>query len=159
MRNFCLAEKGKACIMTGRTISYLLTDNDVYDSFYSINNCLDYAGIFCFDCIDAGKFISQVKNGKRIVHKAEFANRKFQRDSYWSVDEDHERSFRWKSVFYEEKENDHPEKIGEDDSVLRTFNKQEMTLFLQQTGFEVKEIIDRPSYAFDTFVIVSRKIN
>lgn len=33
-----------------------------------------------------------------------------------------------------------------------------MSLFLQLTGFEVKEIIPRPSYAFDTIVMIAEKI-
>ena len=157
MTSFQLKDKKEACIIAGRTISYLLRNQELIDCFNSIYKNLKTDGIVCFDSIDAEKFIPTIRNGKRIMHDAEFENRKFQRESFWSVPESDNGAFNWKSVFYEEKRNGNLEKIGEDESVLRSFSKKEMCLFLEGCNFRIESIEDRPSYAFDTFVIVAQK--
>ena len=49
--------------------------------------------------------------------------------------------------------------IVEDDSTVRAFVKEEWSLLLELNGFEVEQCLDRKSYAFDTYVIIARKIN
>ena len=157
MRNFSLPEKKQACIIAARTISYLMTYKDVMDAFQSINKNLQSGGILCFDNIDAVKFIPIIKNGKQIIHKAEFEGRKFHRESYWSVNESQSWAFNWHAVYFEEDAKGVLKKIVEDSSVVRCFTKDDLCLFLELCNFTVKEIEDRPSYAFDTFVIVAQK--
>ena len=157
MRNFSLPEKKQACIITARSISYLMAYKDVIDAFLSINNNLQSGGILCFDNIDANKFIPIIKNGKRIKHKAEFEGRKFQRESYWSVNASQSWAFDWESIYFEEDTKGVLKKIVEDNSTVRCFTKDDLCLFLELCNFTVKEIEDRPSYAFDTFVIVAQK--
>lgn len=158
MRNFELVDKPEACIITGRTISYLQTNKDVSDAFTSIGNNLLARGILCFDFINAEKFIPLIEFGKRVTHTSQFDNRKFHRESSWSVNHIQNGLFDWYSVYYEETENSKLEKIGEDNSVLRSFNANEIDHFLGLSGFLVKEIIERPSYAFDTLVITAQKV-
>ena len=157
MRNFQLKGKKQACILAGRTISYLMTNKDVLDSFNTINKNLQNEGIVCFDNINAAKFIPFIKNGKRIIHKAEFGGRKFQRESYWTVNVNENWTFNWDSVYFEEDEKGGLKKIIEDNSTVRCFTKDDLCLFLELCNFSVIEIEDRPSYAFDTFVMVARK--
>ena len=157
MRNFQLQEKKQACIIAGRSISYLMTNKDVMDSFNAIHKNLLPDGILCFDNIDAAKFIPFIKNGKRVIHKAEFDGRRFHRESYWSVNGDQSWTFNWDSVYFEEDETGALKKIVEDNSTVRCFTKDDLCLFLELYNFRVIEIEDRPSYAFDTFVIVARK--
>ena len=157
MRNFQLAEKKDTCIIAGRTISYLLTNADVLMCLNSINSNLNKGGIVCFDCIDASTFIPAIKNGKQITHQAGFDGRKFHRESYWSVNESQSSSFNWHSVYFEADKMGKSQKIGEDNSTIRSFTKEDMCIFLELCNFTVKEIEDRPSYAFDTFVIVAQK--
>lgn len=158
MRKFELPEKKHACIIAGRSISYLMTNKDVLDSFNAINKNLKNDGIVCFDNIDATKFIPFIKNGKKIIHKAEFEGRKFLRESYWSVNSDPTWAFNWESVYFEETQKGKLKKIAEDNSTVRCFTKDDLCLFLELCNFRVKEIEERPSYAFDTFVIVAQKI-
>ncbi len=159
MRSFQMQEKKQACIIAGRSISYLMTNKDVMDTFNAIHKNLLPDGILCFDNIDAAKFIPLIKNGKRIIHKAEFDGRKFHRESYWSVNGDQTWAFNWDSVYSEETEKGELKKIAEDNSTVRCFTKDDLCLFLELCNFSVKEIEDRPSYAFDTFVIVAQKNN
>jgi SAM-dependent methyltransferase len=159
MRNFNLQKKVEACIITGRTISYLLTNNDVVNTFKAINNNLKMDGIVSFDCIDANKFIPQIDSTKKVIHSASFKDKHYQRDSIWKINLDNGFCFDWTSIYYEKTAHDKLVKIGEDNSTVRTFTTEEIVLFLTITGFNVLEIIERTSYAFDTFVIVAQKNN
>lgn len=159
MRHFTLAQKADAALITGRTSSYLLTNTDVLQAFSNIGRQLHPSGLLCFDCIDANKFIPLINPTKTIVHTAQAAQKKYSRHSVWQTNPATGFCIDWASVYYEEAENGALHKIGDDHSTIRSFTKEEITLFLQQAGFTVKEMIDRPSYAFDTFVTVAQKIN
>lgn len=157
MRNFELPQKKQACIIPARTISYLMFNKDAMNAFQAIDNNLQSGGILCFDNIDAAKFIPAIKNGKQVIHKAEFVGRKFHRESFWSVNDSQSWAFNWDSVYFEEETSGQLKKIVEDNSVVRCFTRDDLCLFLELCNFTVKEIEDRPSYAFDTFVITAQK--
>ncbi len=159
MRDFEEQAKFEAAIITGRTISYLNTNKEVLACFNSINKNLIKPGIVCFDFIDADKFIPLIDAEKKITHKADVENKKYQRDSFWSVNTLQNGTFDWAAVYYEADETGQLVKIGEDNSTVRAFYKDELIKLLQQSGFQIKEIMERPSYAFDTIVIVAEKIS
>ena len=159
MRDFEEQVKVEACIITGRTISYLITNKEVLDCFNSINKNLTKPGIVCFDFIDADKFMPLIDPKKKMTHKADVKNKKYQRDSFWAVNKLQNGTFDWAAVYYEENETGQLVKIGEDNSTVRAFYKDELIKLLLNSGFQVKEILERPSYAFDTIVIVAEKIN
>jgi SAM-dependent methyltransferase len=159
MQNFNLQTKVDACIITGRTISYLQSNEDIISTFNCINKSLNPSGIICFDCIDANKFIPLIDPSKEIIHTAAFKNKKYRRSSTWQANFAGGFMLNWASVYYQENQEGTLDKIGEDHSIIRTFTKDEMILFLQLTGFTVHKIIERPSYAFDTFVIIAQNIN
>jgi hypothetical protein len=66
-------------------------------------------------------------------------------------------AFDWRSVFYEQQTDGSLKNIGEDQSTIRAFYSGEMKSLLGAGKFKVEEIIPRPSYAFDTLVIVAKK--
>jgi SAM-dependent methyltransferase len=156
MQDFSLSEQATAAIITGRTISYLLTNKDVIDSMVAIHKNLKAPGIVCFDFIDANKFVPLISRDA-VIHKATAGNKKFLRKSFWAVNLSQSWAFDWLSVFYEEEEDGRLVKIGEDNSTIRAFTKDEIVLFLQLAGFRVKEIFPRQTYAFDTFVVIALK--
>lgn len=157
MRSFNLTKPVQSCLITGRSVSYLVSDKDVEDAFLCFYKNLTEPGIFCFDFIDASKFIPSIRNGKTVVHEAIVKNKKYKRESFWNRNSSQNGVFDWQSVFYELQTDDSLIKIGEDNSTIRTFYENEVVGFLQRRGFHVKEIIPRPSYAFDTLVIVAEK--
>jgi SAM-dependent methyltransferase len=156
MREFSLSQKINAAIITGRTISYVTSNEDVQRTFSSIHKNLVAGGIVCFDFIDANRFIPPLKNGKKISHYAKWDNKSYRRDSYWEINYSQSWTFNWHSVYFEETDNGSII-IGEDRSTIRSFTKDEIELFLTLAGFTIKEIIERPSYAFDTYVILAQK--
>jgi SAM-dependent methyltransferase len=155
MRHFDLPEPTDGAIMTGRTISYLLHSQDVADCLASVRRNLAKGGLFCFDFIDASRFIPQIREGEKIIHRAEYNGRQFYRDSFWKMNPMHGWAFDWHSVYYEAL-GEKTIRLGEDRSTIRTFTKDEIELFLHIAGFEVLDCLDRPSYAFDTYVMVVR---
>lgn len=158
MRRIELTEPVDAAIMTGRTISYLLHNRDVADCFASVLRNLKKGGLFCFDFIDANRFIPHIRENERVVHRAAYQGRRFFRDSFWKVNPDYSWAFDWQSVYYEETDQG-PVRIGADHSTIRAFTKNEIELFLELAGFEKTEFADRASYAFETFVARSSRID
>ena len=151
MRQFKLVEQVDAIIMTGRTISYLLSNRDVLNCFHSVRSNLNKGGVFCFDFIDASRFIPRIQEGEKVVHRAEHGGRHFFRDSFWEINPDHGWAFDWHSMYYENTSQG-TVRIGEDRSTIRAFTKDEIALFLQLAGFGEMEWVDRESYAFETWV-------
>lgn len=156
MRHFDLTEPANVMIMTGRTISYLPTNRDLRDCFASVRRNLQAGGLFCFDFIDASRFIPAMGAEKSIVHRAEHNGQHFFRESVWKPNLRHGWAFDWQSTFYQEQQEGPSIKIGEDHSTIRTFTRDEIELCLKITGFEVLDCLDRLTYAFDTYVIVAR---
>jgi SAM-dependent methyltransferase len=157
MRNFVLPELQDGCFFAGRTSAYLVSDDDMPDALRSVNKNLKHHGVICFDCIDADKFIPLIKDGKQVVHTAAFEKRRFHRASYWTVVENQPGVFNWRSVYFEIDEQGTKKEIGCDDTTLRSFTKKEIEEMLRVAGFELLQLDDRPSYAFDTFVVTAKK--
>jgi len=157
MTHFDLPARFDAVIMTGRTTSYLVTNKNFYDALMAIGKALKPGGIVCFDFIDANKFIPLIAKDGIMVHNASAGNKHFHRLSNWNINFSQSWTIDWNSVYYEKTENGTPVKIGEDQSTIRAFCKDEIGLLLQLTGFTSREMIPRPTYAFDTFVTVAQK--
>ncbi len=157
MRDFNLEKSVDCILITGRTISYLLKNEEVNATFFSINKNLNAGGIICFDFIDAKQFIPEISDGKKIIHEVVFQDIEYRRNSFWSLTLKNGFDFRWISHFYQ-KENQDWKKIGEDDSVIRTFTNDELEVYLELNGFKVLEKIERKAYAFPTMVLVAEKI-
>jgi SAM-dependent methyltransferase len=155
MREFRLDQKTESCIITGRTLSYLIGNKDVLDAFKAIRENMLPQGILSFDFIDALRFIPAIKDSK-VVHEATFNGKSYVRDSYWKVNPAQSWTFDWLSVYQLKGQEGTLTEVGRDNSTIRSFTKDEMQLLLTLSGFETLEVIDRPSYAFDTFVFVAR---
>lgn len=156
MRDFKLKKAVESTIITGRTISYLLQNKEVHATFGKVYENLEKGGIFAFDFIDASRFISEISEGKNIIHEASYEKVDYLRKSVWKLNLEYGMDFHWASIYYK-KNQDGLEEIGQDTSIVRTFTKEEIELLLTINNFTVKEIIDKKSYAFPTYVIVAQK--
>ena len=156
MRNFALPELVDASLITGRSTSYLLTNTDLNNNFCCVRNNLKDKGIFIFDFIDANRFIPYIKENPVVEHISKVDHIDYQRINNWHLIENKTiHQINWIADYYSV-ESDEKTHLGTDKSVFRVFTTTEITKQLILNGFEVLDLIDRKSYAFDTFVIVAQ---
>lgn len=156
MRDFELEKPVDSILITGRSTSYLITNEDVNNTFESIHKNLNKDGILIFDFIDANRFIPFTKENEIIIHQAEYDSIKYYRNSNWKTTSSENFMLEWTAQYYTLKK-DEKEIIADDFSTVRVFTLNEIQLFLYLNGFEIIRTIDRKTYAYDTFVIVARK--
>lgn len=157
MRNFVLETPVDAIIITGRSTSYLINNEDVIDTFESVYSNLNSNGIFIFDFIDANRFIPFIKENQKITHKANYEGVDYIRESHWETTPMDNFMMDWSAQYYKVT-TDEKEILLDDFSTVRVFTLNEIELFLYLNKFEILKTIDRKTYAFDTYVIVARKM-
>jgi SAM-dependent methyltransferase len=156
MRDIKLPTKFDGVIITARSISYILTNNDVTATFQSIKNVLKDGGVLIFDFIDARSFIPSINDGEIISHEVIIDNIRYKRESIFEKHVGTSWNWIWKSTFMREGKNGFQE-IGSDEAELRAFTSDELEIFLTLSGFKMLQVLDRRVYAFDTKVIVTQK--
>jgi trans-aconitate methyltransferase len=157
MRNFVLEKPVDAIIITGRSTSYLTNNEDVIDTFESVYKNLNANGVLIFDFIDANRFIPFIKENLTILHEATYEGIKYIRESHWETTPMENFMLDWSAQYYKIVD-DEKEILLDDFSTVRVFTLNEMQLFLYLNNFEIIKTIDRKTYAYDTYVIVARKI-
>jgi SAM-dependent methyltransferase len=155
MRDIKLTDSFDSVIITARSISYILSNNDVMATFRSIKKVLRTRGSLIFDFINAKTFIPSINENEIISHEVTIDGVRYKRESVFEKRIDTSWNWMWKSTFFKDKNGSYDE-IGRDEAELRTFTADELELFLQLTGFKIQDILDRKVYAFDTKVIVAR---
>ncbi|MFV5695798.1 class I SAM-dependent DNA methyltransferase [Flavobacterium sp. LB3P122] len=156
MRLFELEKPVDSTLITGRSTSYLITNDDVNSTFDSIYKNLNQDGIVIFDFIDANRFIPFAKENQNIIHEAAYKGIKYYRNSNWKTTLSDNFMLEWTAQYYSFKDEE-KEIIADDFSTVRVFTLNEIQLFLYLNNFEIIKIIDRKTYAYDTYVIVARK--
>lgn len=157
MTQFSLKNKTESILITGRTSSYLLSNKDIFGCLKSIHQNLKPGGLLCFDFIDANRFFKKIKDGKEVQHTAIFDEKKYERTSFFKTNTSENFMFNWDAKYYESSQGK-TKLIAKDSSEVRAFTKNEWELYLHLNNFELLEFIDRKSYAFDTYVVVVKKI-
>lgn len=156
MRSFQLDETVGSVIIPARSISYLIQNEDVESTLLSIHNSLEQGGILCFDFIDASRFIPEIGIEKTFTHEAKDKGVTYIREGTWRPNLISGWSMSWEATYYK-MEGGTSIEIGKDSSMVRSFTKDEIELFLYRNNFEVKEIFARETYAFPTYVVVGQK--
>ncbi len=157
MQRFHLPHKVDACIFTGRTSSYLQTNNDIKRTFDCIYQNLEEEGIVIFDIINANHFIKVIADKELFIHVAGFEGREFYRESKWINNPKQLWSFDWYSTYYEKLANGRKKKLFEENSCIRAFTKDDMQLFLELSGLTLLKVLPKTSYAFETLVFIAQK--
>lgn len=156
MRNFS-SKKQDSILITGRTTSYIITNNDLNATFSSVYNSLEKNGIFVFDFIDANRYIPFILTHKDIEHAAFINKKQYVRIGNWIQTPNSENfMLDWTAQYYEIIKNE-KKLISDDFSTVRIFTLNEIEIFLHKNGFQILKTIDRKTYAYDTFVIVAKK--
>ncbi|WP_299836373.1 class I SAM-dependent methyltransferase [uncultured Tenacibaculum sp.] len=157
MTGFNLNNRYDSIIITARTTSYLLNNIAIQKAIKNISNHLNDNGVLCFDFIDASRFFPSIKNGKTVIHEATINDKNYSRISYMKPNVIKENfMFKWNAKYYQTI-NGEQILLTEDQSEVRAFTKNEWELFLTLNDFKIIEMIDRKSYAFDTYVVVAQK--
>ncbi|MDR7370698.1 class I SAM-dependent methyltransferase [Flavobacterium aquidurense] len=157
MRDFKLNNPVDAILITGRSTSYLITNDDINKTFEALYRNLTNNGIIIFDFIDANRFIPFTKENPIITHEAEYENVNYIRESHWDTNNFLENfMLEWTAQYYTYINNE-KEIIENDFSTVRVFTLNEIQLFLYLNNFEIIKTIDRKTYAYDTYVIVAKK--
>src|SRR5688572_7153439 len=155
MREINLPPTFDGVIITARSISYILSNNDVMATFRSIKNVLRDGGVLIFDFIDAKNFIPSINENETISHEVVLDNVRYKRESIFEKRIDTSWNWIWKSTFMKQEKSDY-QNIGSDEAELRAFTVDELDIFLLLIGFNVLQVLDRKVYAFHTKVIMAR---
>jgi SAM-dependent methyltransferase len=156
MRSFDLENKYDVALITGRSSSYLLSNKDVSHTFNSVSKALESKGHLIFDCIDAEKFVSYVDQNPMVIHNSIVGGEKFRRVTNWYVENYVEHLINWKANYYK-LENATEIPLGDDSVIFKAFNRKDIIRLLEKAKYNILNIEDRPSYAFDTFVVHAQK--
>jgi SAM-dependent methyltransferase len=156
MRKFELNKPVDAILITGRSTSYLISNEDINNTFASLYTNLNDNGIIIFDFIDANRFIPFIKENETIIHQATYQGTNYIRESHWNTTTLENFMLEWSAQYYTIVKNE-KQIISDDFSTVRVFTLNEMQLFLFLNNFEIIQVIDRKTYAYDTFVIMARK--
>lgn len=159
MRDFKLDKPVDSILITGRSTSYLITNDDINRTFEAVHKNLTDNGVLIFDFIDANRFIPFTKENPLILHEAEYQNVKYIRESHWDTNNFLENfMLEWTAKYYTFI-NGEKDIIENDFSTVRVFTLNEIQLFLYLNNFKILKTIDRKTYAYDTYVIVAKKIS
>jgi SAM-dependent methyltransferase len=156
MREFKLENPVDGIIITGRSTSYLISNEDINNTFDSLYKNLNSQGIIIFDFIDANRFIPFIKENQTILHNATYKGINYIRESHWNTTSLENFMLEWSAQYYTIV-NDQKEIITDDFSTVRVFTLNEIELFLYLNNFEIIKTIDRKTYAYDTYVIMAKK--
>lgn len=158
MCSFEMENKYEMAVITGRTSSYLLSNKDISNTFNSISNALTDKGHLVFDCIDADKFVPYVDENPKVVHNSTVGIEKYRRATNWYIKDYQENLIYWKAKYYK-MEGSSEILLGNDNVVFKAFNRKEIIELLKKEHYQILTVEDRPSYAFDTFVVHAKKVN
>jgi len=136
MRRFNLKQKFDAIIIPGRSFTYMTTNQDVMDALESIYKHLNKGGILLFDNFDAEKMITSKKK-KHFTQTVAYNNTKYKRVSEKELCLETGWTEKWSATYYITKNG--KTKTIKDSSILRSFTKEELKLFLTLNKFEIIE--------------------
>ncbi len=151
IRTFTSPTIFEAALITGRTISYLPTHQDVLQAFEVIYNCLNDKGILVFDAIDASLLFEDFDESEKELRVG-----KYKRVSQSTPNLKTGWTWDWKSTYFEEI-NGEFEVIGKDFATVRAFTHDELKLLLKLSGFEVLEVVKKDTYMWQDHYFLAQK--
>jgi len=136
MRDFALGRTFDAVLITGRTFSHLVRNEDVLGALKSVHAALGKEGLLAFDCFRADQVV--LNHGQESVQDVKRGDTLFRRVNRTSPNLETGWTFNWEAEYHIRKEG-RKEKVVKDKTVLRAFTEDELGLFLKLGGFGVLE--------------------
>ena len=151
MQTFQSSSTFDAALITGRTISYLTSNQGMLQAFRSIHTCLVEGGLLVFDAIDATCLFENFDESEQVLRVG-----KYKRISRSTPNLQTGLTWDWNSDYFVETDNGF-KAIGTDSAVIRAFTMDELKLFLKLSGFELLEIVDKDTYAWKDHYFIAKK--
>lgn len=152
MRHFILKKPVDGAFLMSRTLSYMITNEDLLAVFSALFKNLKPGGRLAFDVIDASVFLPDIESVLEVVHTAYDKGIRYQRVSRYSLDNSQCWAFRWVSDYYVSGPDGSDKHVTSDDSVVRAFTAQDVDLALRLCGFGDVMYFEKQAYAFPTLV-------
>lgn len=135
-----------------------MDDDDVMNTFRRAYSTLENGGVFVFDCIDAKLFMPYIQKNSQVVHLS-FCNPKtYERSSTWIREPSQCYNLvNWEAHYYEIV-NSEKVLLGTDKSIFRVFTQSEIIHLLKNADFEILDVQYRKTYAFDSSVVIAKKM-
>ncbi len=153
IRQFKIAEKFDAVLMTGRTISYLIHNKDVIQTFDCISKVLQSGGLLIFDAIDAVDLFLNFDKIQSETLEIKTKQTEYKRDATNKINLETGFTWDWSTTYFQKVGNDF-EKIGNDITTLRAFTKDELAVFLSLFNLKIKGFVDKESYTWQSFYCI-----
>lgn len=157
MRTITSSRLFDAVLITARSISYIIHNQDVLSTFRHIRQVLPDDGKLIFDYIDANTFLPDMDESVVIEHRATHNQQSYLRQSTYVPNLTSGLTWDWHSAFFIESVDGHRQPIATDLATLRAFVPDEMRLLLGLAGFGVVHEQIVQTYAFSTILVVAGK--
>jgi len=131
MRKFSFTRKFDAVLITGRSFTYMTDNPDVLSALQSVHAALRPRGLLIFENFDAAAIFTDFS--RRLTQKVRYGGKRFVRYSEKSMNLETGWTWNWHAR-YEVTENKRKQ-VMFDESVLRAFTPDELSLFLRLAGF------------------------
>jgi len=152
MRELGFERDFDAVLITGRSFTYMINNDDVIKTLKSVNKSLKPKGIFIFDNFNATELFINFKGHMEQV--SEYEGKIYIRMSDNSTNFNNGWTWNWYAKYYVEKDGKIIDEI-EDKSILRAFTEDELKLFLKLNGFDILKVINEGV----SLTIIAQKIN
>jgi SAM-dependent methyltransferase len=148
MRNLPFSSEFDSVLITGRSLAYVTENKGIMDTFKGVHNVLSAKGLFVFGVHEAGGIFGNLDDFEQtVVHNG----RKIRRISKLSMNLATGWTYDWHATYIIEQEGNTRE--FDDKTTLRAFTQDEVCLFLELTGFALREIIGEAR----TFTVIAEK--
>jgi len=148
MRNISFDQQFEAVMITGRSLAYVIDNRGIIDTLTGIYKSLKDNGLFVVGVFDANQVFDNFDDFEQNI---EHNNKKIKRISHLEKNLATGWTYDWFAKYIINQDNEISE--YDDITTLRAFTKDEISLFLKLTGFDIEEIIDEGK----AFAIVTRK--
>lgn len=155
MRTITTNRQFDAVLITARSISYIIHNQEILSTFRHIGQCLSTNGKLIFDFIDAATFLPDVDESALIEHRATYEQQSYRRQSRYVPNLATGLTWDWHSAFFVDTPDGQHQPIGTDLATLRAFLPAEMELLLRLAGFKLIDQHVVQTYAFRTVVVVA----
>ena len=137
MRNLKFDDQFDAILITGRSIAYITDNQGIIDTLKGVYKSLKKGGLFVFGIFEASHIFGNLVDFEQIIdsekkHIKRISHLEKNLETGWTWD--------WFAKYIIEDANGIH--VVDDQTTLRAFTRDEISLFLKLTGFCIEEIIE-----------------